>query len=136
MKSLDHYKSLHYKVVIDYDAEDSVFVVRFPELPGCVADGETEAEALSLALKMKDSWLETAYNTGWDMPEPRKPVEANGRVTVRMPKSLHRDVLEMAEADGISLNQLLVTFISREVGRKEAVRTSTQGQPLTFDNCR
>jgi antitoxin HicB len=122
MKTLEYYRSLQYKMIIDYEPDDNVFVVRFPELPGCIAHGETPEEAVKMASKVKDGWLEAALEDGWDMPEPQARIEASGRVTVRMPKSLHRDVLELAGSEGISLNQLLVSFIARGLGRKAAVR--------------
>ena len=42
--------------------------------------------------------------------------EYSGKVNVRMPKSLHRDLAHRAEQEGVSLNQLIVTALARSVG--------------------
>jgi len=70
MKALKYYQSLHYKMIIFYSPEDKCFFVEFPELPGCLAEGKTIIKAVNMALKVKDMWLETAYESGCDMPLP------------------------------------------------------------------
>jgi predicted RNase H-like HicB family nuclease len=50
---------------------DSSFVVEVPELPGCMADGQTYAEAVANAEEIIDEWIETARNLGRPIPEPR-----------------------------------------------------------------
>ena len=48
-----------------------------------------------------------------------KPDDPSGTVSVRMPKSLHRALILEAEAEGTSLNQLMITKLA--VGLREAV---------------
>jgi HicB family len=43
----------------------------------------------------------------------RKRLEPGGRVLVRMPRSLHAELVTLAEAEGVSLNQLAVTALAR-----------------------
>jgi predicted RNase H-like HicB family nuclease len=69
-RSLDYYKGLNYKMVFEYDKDDKVYFVTFPELPGDLSHGKTAKEALNMALKVKDEWLEVAYDAGYDIPEP------------------------------------------------------------------
>lgn len=42
--------------------------------------------------------------------------EYSGKVNLRMPKSLHRDLVHRAKQEGVSLNQLIVTYLARSVG--------------------
>ena len=42
-----------------------------PELPGCMADGATAAEALENVEKIIDEWIETATQFGRKIPEPK-----------------------------------------------------------------
>ena len=49
----------------------SGLVVEVPELPGCMADGQTYAEAVANAEVVIDEWIETARKLGRSIPEPR-----------------------------------------------------------------
>ena len=42
-----------------------------PELPGCMGDVQTYAEAVSNAEEVIDEWIETARKLGRPIPEPR-----------------------------------------------------------------
>ena len=112
-KDLSYYQSLRYKMVWEYDKDDGVYFVKFPELSGCLAHGRTEQEALKTALKVKDEWLEAAYAAGWEIPEPSVVPETTGRVTLRLPKYLHQKVIDKAEEEGVSQNQLILSFIAQ-----------------------
>jgi predicted RNase H-like HicB family nuclease len=46
------------------------FVARVLDLPGCVADGETPAEALANAYDAVRCWLAEAERLGRDVPQP------------------------------------------------------------------
>jgi predicted RNase H-like HicB family nuclease len=60
-----------YELIIYWSKEDNSFVVEVPELPGCMADGQTYAEAVSNAEEVIDEWIETARKLGRPIPEPR-----------------------------------------------------------------
>jgi antitoxin HicB len=117
MKSINDYKKLAYKVILEYRSQDQVHVARFPELPGCIAHGDTPQSALDYALKVKDDWLETAFESGWPIPEPSEVPETSGRITVRTPKYMHKQLIDRAEEEGISLNQLILSFIGQGLER-------------------
>jgi len=117
MMSLEDYKSLNYKMVVQYDAKERSYFIEFPELPGCMADAGTVSEALEKALKAKGEWLEVAVESGYDIPLPVEKPETTGRQTVRMPKSLHARVIGRAEEEGVSQNQLILTFIAEGLQR-------------------
>lgn len=42
-----------------------------PELPGCMADGKTQEDALYNAQIVIKEWIETAKEMGREIPEPQ-----------------------------------------------------------------
>ena len=62
---------MRYELIIYWSKEDQSFVVEVPELPGCMADGRTYAEAVANAEIVIDEWIETARKLGREIPEPR-----------------------------------------------------------------
>ncbi len=133
MKSSEYYKNLNYKMVIYYDPKEKIYFVEFPELAGCITEGETEIKALEHALKVKDEWIQMALDAGWTIPEPTHPLETSGRVTFRPPKSIHKKLLERAEEEGVSLNQLILTYVSEGLERantKQHIKEITEQQGI------
>lgn len=64
-------KPLRYELIIYWSEEDNAFIAEVPELPGCVADGVTYAEAVANAEIVIREWLETAQELGRDIPQPK-----------------------------------------------------------------
>lgn len=60
-----------YEIIIYWSEEDQAYIAELPELPGCMADGETYSEALSNAEVIAAEWIETAKQTGRAIPEPK-----------------------------------------------------------------
>ncbi|WP_280550391.1 MULTISPECIES: type II toxin-antitoxin system HicB family antitoxin [unclassified Halomonas] len=63
--------SIKYELIIYWSDEDEFFVVEVPELPGCMADGETYEQAVANAQQVIEEWIETARELGRPIPEPR-----------------------------------------------------------------
>ncbi len=60
-----------YGIILYWDKDDEIFVVEVPELPGCMAHGNTKSEAVESAEAAISLWLETAREDGAEIPEPR-----------------------------------------------------------------
>jgi predicted RNase H-like HicB family nuclease len=60
-----------YEVVIYWSAEDELFIAEAPELPGCMAHGDSREEALRNAEDAICLWLEVAERRGRSIPEPK-----------------------------------------------------------------
>jgi predicted RNase H-like HicB family nuclease len=60
-----------YEIILYWSAEDEVFVADVPELPGCVAHGDTQESALANIKDAMGLWLDTAREFGDPVPEPR-----------------------------------------------------------------
>lgn len=115
-KSLKYYLSLKYPFKIEALSEEDGggFFITYPDLPGCMSDGETVEEALKMGEDAKKCWIEAALENGADIPKPYSFNENyNGRITLRTPKSLHRQLIEEAKDEGVSLNQYLLYLISK-----------------------
>ena len=56
---------------IIYWSKDDAFIVEVPELPGCMADGETIQEAIQNSETVISEWLEVAKERGQEIPEPK-----------------------------------------------------------------
>lgn len=106
--------------------EDGGFVASIQEFPGLVAEGETPDEAYAKLDRAAESWLEVALAHGQHIKEPVDFDGCSGKVALRMPRSLHRQAAELAELEGTSLNQFLVTAIAHYVGGKSLVETLRQ----------
>jgi predicted RNase H-like HicB family nuclease len=60
-----------YETIIYWSNEDQLFIADVPELPGCIAHGDTPQEALAQAQEAMALWIETATEFGDPVPEPR-----------------------------------------------------------------
>ena len=60
-----------YEVIIYWSNDDSAYVAEVPELPGCMAHGETQSQALKNANDAIALWLSTAQEMGRVVPEPK-----------------------------------------------------------------
>ena len=60
-----------YERIIYWSAQDQKFIVEVPELAGCMAVGETAAEALENVETVISEWIETAKAIGREIPVPK-----------------------------------------------------------------
>lgn len=60
-----------YELIIYWSADDKAFIVEVPELSGCMADGETYAEAVANVEVIIGEWIESARALGREVPEPK-----------------------------------------------------------------
>lgn len=58
-------------ILLRWSDEDSAFIAEVPELPGCMAHGESQDEALHHAQEAMAAWIEVAQEIGRPIPEPR-----------------------------------------------------------------
>lgn len=61
---------MNYCVVLKYSQDDKSYIVSVPDLPGCMADGESPNEAYENAKIVIREWIETARAAGRPIPEP------------------------------------------------------------------
>lgn len=60
-----------YEIIIYWSGEDEAFLAEVPELPGCMAHGDTEESALQNVKEAIQLWIDTAREFGDPVPEPK-----------------------------------------------------------------
>lgn len=60
-----------YEILIYWSKDDDAYIAEVPELPGCIADGQTYKDALSNAEIVIQEWIETAKGLGRKIPKPK-----------------------------------------------------------------
>ena len=60
-----------YGIVLCWSRIDGVFVAEVPELPGCMAHGDTQQAALHHVNQAMALWIDTAREFGDPVPEPK-----------------------------------------------------------------
>jgi antitoxin HicB len=113
-KTLEYYMGLPYTVEIKHD-EDGWFA-RVPDLPGLMTYAETFEELEPLIEDAKRGYFEVSLEHGDPIPEPRSLEAYSGKVNLRMPRTLHRDLALLAEIEGVSLKQVMLDALARAVG--------------------
>ncbi len=63
--------SIKYELIIYWSESYDAFIVEVPELPGCMADGQTYIEAVTNVEVLIQEWIKTAQELGRDIPIPK-----------------------------------------------------------------
>jgi len=92
--------------------EEGGFSAYIAEFEGCMAQGETADEALNRLYETAIVWIEAELEEGKEIPEPWNLQQFSGKFLLRLPKSLHQQVAKLADKEGVSLNQYLVSKIA------------------------
>lgn len=119
MKDLAYYLALPYTIELVRE-EDAAWFARVVELPGCISEGDSAEDAAGMIQDAMAGWIELALEDGRAIPEPKPREEYSGKFVVRVPRSLHRDLVEAAAREQVSLNQFIATELARAVGRPAA----------------
>lgn len=107
-----------YSINLAWSKEDECYVATVPEFPGLSAIGETPEKATEEAKIAVDGFLEIYNEDGIKIPEPETVKDYSGQTRLRLPKSLHATLTQMAEKEGISLNSYIVHLLTeRNIGK-------------------
>jgi len=106
------------------------FLITFPDLPGCMSDGETIDEAIINGRDAFLAWISAQADMGRAIPNPRHHVPEtaqpmSGKFVQRVPKSLHAKLAALARKEGVSLNSLVLSLIAEGVGIREVKKKAT-----------
>ncbi|WP_027416602.1 type II toxin-antitoxin system HicB family antitoxin [Aneurinibacillus terranovensis] len=114
-KDLNYYMDLPYTIQLQLinDGPEPYYYASVLELDGCQSHGDTVEEAYESIREAMEGWLETKLEHGDSIPEPMTEEEYSGKFVVRVPKSLHRQLVIMAAKEGVSLNQYVLHKLSR-----------------------
>lgn len=99
--------------------EGGGWLISFPDLPGCMSDGETPEEAIVNGHDALAAWLLAAHDAGREIPAPGSL--PSGKFIARLPRSLHARLTARARQEGVSMNALVSAFLAESLGRREGV---------------
>lgn len=127
-EKLDYYLSLPYtiKVIRDVDEGEESWFAKVVELPGCMTEADTFTELGEMIKDAMRAWIEIALEDGHPVPEPRPTESYSGKFVVRLPKSLHRELAEAAERDGVSLNAFVNVALARSTSQHYSLPGETE----------
>ena len=115
----EFYLKLPYTTVVEYaENQDIYYVTRILELDGLIMIGDTPEEAVTELETVKKEWIESYLELGNKMPKPLKSRKFSGQYRIRMEPSLHESLVLLAEIEGVSLNQFMVTRLAQAAGEK------------------
>lgn len=106
---------------------EECYEARIKELPSVAEYADTYEEAYALAIDTIETLAEMYEETGKAFPEPMIVSNHNysGRVTLRIPKSLHCTLTQWADVEEMSLNALMVSALSAYAGFGEGFKKTT-----------
>jgi antitoxin HicB len=119
----EDYLALPYAIELvqdTYGADQRGWVAEIEELPGCISQGVTPEEAIASVRDAMLGWISVALDDGRDIPQPRALNTYSGKFIVRVPSSLHADLVRTAAREGVSLNQFVATTLARYIGQVNA----------------
>ena len=91
------------------------YLAAFPDLPGCIADGETPEEAITEARDAFAAWSTAELEDKGELPKPKA---YSGQYVQRIPKTLHMRLAQRAMLEGVSLNHLSATLLAEGLGSR------------------
>lgn len=127
------FEAKRYTISIQYAEFDGegLYEATVREFPDLVVYGESHNEAYEDVISVIEDACEHLLEQGQVPPEPMQKAELkSGRIPLRVPRSLHTTISDLAEAEGISLNQFLVFVISSYVGGQSALQAMREPSGL------
>jgi len=123
-KNKEYYNNLQYPIVIKefIDEGEKIFSAEIIELPGLKVYGDSAEEVLEEINEAKEAWIEFNLSLDRKINEPNVAIEYSGRVTLRIPKSMHKELKSRADYESVSLNSY-INYIINEGLRKTDITT-------------
>lgn len=94
-----------YRVV--WSEDDEAFIAHCLEFPSVKAHGSSQEKAIAELRKAVRASIKWMQDEGESVPTPIGASKFSGKFNVRIPPDLHRELVEDAEEQGVSLNQLV-----------------------------
>lgn len=89
------------------------YLVEYPEIPGCMSDGETVEEAIANGKEALRDTLDVFKESGRKIPQPGKSA---AQWRQRLPRTLYLKLTEQAKSEGVSINSLVTAMIAEAIG--------------------
>jgi antitoxin HicB len=95
--------------------EGGGYLVEFPDVPGCMSDGETIEEAIANGREALRDCLDVLAESG--RKTPKRSIEA-AQWRQRVPRTLYSKLKRHAEQEGVSINSLVTAIVAEAIGAK------------------
>jgi antitoxin HicB len=95
--------------------EGGGYLVEYPDIPGCMSDGETIEEAIANGRETLSDCLDVFSESGRDVPNPEVPA---AQWRQRLPRTLYSKLTKQAKREGVSINSLVTAIIAEAIGSK------------------
>jgi len=114
-KTVDYYMNLPYTIEIIKNNDGSYFC-KIKELKGCMTEADTLEEVVKMIEEAKSLWFAAAIEDKVDIPLPESVDETkyNGKILLRLPKYLHKKLVNNAKHEDVSLNYYITTLLAEK----------------------
>lgn len=102
-----------YTYRVRWSEEDGEYLATVAEFPSLSWLEEDQASAFTGIVSLVRDVVEDKAADGEEVPAPLSVREYSGNVRLRMPPAQHRELAIRAAEEGVSLNRLLCSLISR-----------------------
>ena len=97
--------------------EGGGYLVEYPDIPGCMSDGETIEEAIANGREALRDCVAVFRESGRKVPKPGiEPAQWRQR----LPRTLYSKLTAQAENEGESINRFVTAIIAEAIGYKQA----------------
>jgi antitoxin HicB len=119
-RKTDYYMNLPYTMTVKrHDDQGVYYLAGFVELPDLFMVGPTAEAAVKELLIEKPEYFAECIKRGFKIPLPLHSQKYSGKLNFRMPRRLHEKVAAIAESEGVSINQYLLSAVAQVAGADE-----------------
>jgi predicted RNase H-like HicB family nuclease len=118
-----------YSVMIFWSDDDAAFVASVPDLPGCMAHGETRAEAAEQIGIAIQNWIETAREIGRQIPSPPKDM---AQYMKELDQKAEQTIKAGIENAVPSLVETLTKILKEAEAHEKQIRDVIHNRPKVF----
>ena len=97
--------------------EGGGYLVEYPDIPGCMSDGETVEEAIANGREALRDCVAVLQESGRNAPKPG--IDA-AQWRQRLPRTLYSKLTVQAENEGVSINSFVTAIIAEAIGARQA----------------
>lgn len=115
MKSKTKITKNKYEYKVVWSEDDQAYIGRVAEFPSLAAHGATASAALEEIQFVVSAVVEDMQEKGEVMPQPLSIRGYSGKLNLRMPEYMHRELTSEAVWQKVSLNQLIVSKLARSL---------------------
>jgi len=96
--------------------KDVQWVAEYPDFPNVVGGGYSPEEALKSAEENLAYMIDYYKELGLPLPQPVEAAEEySGKFTARISKTLHKKLSQLAQAEQVSINQIVTEAITQRI---------------------